>query len=246
LMIMLIAIVVILTATVVFELVHYMILALLYKNSMVSVSWDDITSYCYAYPQNDNLDIETDRKVLAISHTAMNECSPIMISGKKASDLLEQLRDQVPAKEKVIRSSVRRSANYRHSTEKQPHLVHRCPSCGVKLDIPGLPPNNIGRCGFCKNRFKLAKHGDGSLFITAMPRTVYHGKKAILKDYYKEMGVEQGASPQEIRVAYRQRVREYHPDKVASLGAELKEVAERKTRLINEAYTALKENGLAD
>lgn len=32
----------------------------------------------------------------------------------------------------------------------------------------------------------------------------------------------------------------YHPDKVASLGDELKELAEKKTKDINEAYAYLK------
>lgn len=50
------------------------------------------------------------------------------------------------------------------------------------------------------------------------------------------LGTHQNASRDEIRKAYRQRMSEYHPDKVAQLGKELREVAERKSKEINAAY----------
>jgi DnaJ-domain-containing protein 1 len=43
------------------------------------------------------------------------------------------------------------------------------------------------------------------------------------------------ASIEEINQRYRQLVMQYHPDRVAGLGPELIEVAERQTRLINAA-----------
>jgi len=50
------------------------------------------------------------------------------------------------------------------------------------------------------------------------------------------LGVNPDAGVDEIRRAYQQRMAEYHPDKVASLGAELRELAERKSKEINVAY----------
>jgi len=41
---------------------------------------------------------------------------------------------------------------------------------------------------------------------------------------------------EEIRRAYRVLMSQYHPDKVAALGDELKEVAERKSKEITLAY----------
>ncbi len=41
---------------------------------------------------------------------------------------------------------------------------------------------------------------------------------------------------EEIRAAYLMRISEYHPDKVAALGKEIREVAERKSKEINVAY----------
>jgi DnaJ like chaperone protein len=50
------------------------------------------------------------------------------------------------------------------------------------------------------------------------------------------LGVSPNAGIDEIRHAYRLRMAEYHPDKVAALGAELRALAERKTKEINVAY----------
>ena len=50
------------------------------------------------------------------------------------------------------------------------------------------------------------------------------------------LGVDPHASMEEIRQAYRLRMSEYHPDKVAGLGPELRELAERKAKEINRAY----------
>jgi DnaJ-domain-containing protein 1 len=53
------------------------------------------------------------------------------------------------------------------------------------------------------------------------------------------LGVSRDATEEEIRDAYRQQMREYHPDKVAHLGKELRELAERKAKEINIAYEEL-------
>ena len=52
------------------------------------------------------------------------------------------------------------------------------------------------------------------------------------------------ASAAEIRHSYRTLMSQYHPDKVANLGAELKAVAERKSKEINIAYEqAMRQRG---
>jgi len=51
--------------------------------------------------------------------------------------------------------------------------------------------------------------------------------------------VKPGAGPDEIRAAYRRAAQAYHPDKVAHLGSELKELAQKKFVAIQNAYNAL-------
>jgi hypothetical protein len=63
-------------------------------------------------------------------------------------------------------------------------------------------------------------------------------------DWAEILGVPPDASMGEIRAAYRQRISEYHPDRVATLGKELRELAERKSKDINTAYSlARHQNG---
>lgn len=53
------------------------------------------------------------------------------------------------------------------------------------------------------------------------------------------LGLEPGASAASIKKAYRRLVLQYHPDKVAHLGAEFRHIAEEKTKEINVAYALL-------
>jgi DnaJ-domain-containing protein 1 len=54
------------------------------------------------------------------------------------------------------------------------------------------------------------------------------------------LGLKPGFSQDDLRRAYRARVAEYHPDRVASLGPKLKRLAEEETKRITAAYAFLK------
>ena len=61
------------------------------------------------------------------------------------------------------------------------------------------------------------------------------------KDPYEVLGVKKGASVDEIKKAYREKLKKFHPDVVASLklGPEYREMFEEKTREIQKAYEQL-------
>lgn len=62
--------------------------------------------------------------------------------------------------------------------------------------------------------------------------------------WYEVLNVSPSAHANEIRRAYRNLMSQYHPDKVASLGPELRDLSERKTKEINTAYDrAMAERG---
>lgn len=65
------------------------------------------------------------------------------------------------------------------------------------------------------------------------------GREAEDDDPYHVLGVKSSASAEEIKDAYRNRMAEYHPDKVAHLGPELRALAEKKTKAIQRAYEQL-------
>jgi DnaJ like chaperone protein len=54
--------------------------------------------------------------------------------------------------------------------------------------------------------------------------------------WYEVLKVSPHASADEIHSAYKSQIRQYHPDKVASLGPEIKALAESKSKAINRAY----------
>lgn len=54
--------------------------------------------------------------------------------------------------------------------------------------------------------------------------------------FSETLGVKEPYSEEEIKSAYRKLIAQYHPDRVSSMGPEIREVAETKAKEINEAY----------
>lgn len=59
--------------------------------------------------------------------------------------------------------------------------------------------------------------------------------------YYRVLEIQPGATIDEVKAAYQRQMQQYHPDKVASLGKGLRDLAEAKSKEINEAYHAIVE-----
>jgi len=64
-------------------------------------------------------------------------------------------------------------------------------------------------------------------------------KNLTLSDAYKILEVEANASIEEIRKAYKAKVKQYHPDLVQNLGREIQELANRKLLKINYAFNLI-------
>ena len=60
-------------------------------------------------------------------------------------------------------------------------------------------------------------------------------------DPYKILHIDKSANKKELVFAYRKMVNMYHPDKIAGLAPEYREIAERKMKIINSAYKSLHE-----
>ena len=60
---------------------------------------------------------------------------------------------------------------------------------------------------------------------------------------YEVLGVKEGASEEEIKAAYKELVKKYHPDKYVN--NPLADLAEQKLQEVNEAYDMLMKNGTA-
>jgi hypothetical protein len=75
-------------------------------------------------------------------------------------------------------------------------------------------------------------------------RTSSHGVtwQETSKSPHEVLGIAVSASKEEIRIAYRKMASLYHPDKVAHLAPEFREMADRKMKEINTAYGSIKGN----
>ena len=79
------------------------------------------------------------------------------------------------------------------------------------------------------------------LFNKARPSTVDGAEPAQrLQNPYEILEVSSGSDFDAIKAAYQNKIRQYHPDKVADMGPEVQEVAEKHAQEINEAYDILK------
>ncbi len=78
-----------------------------------------------------------------------------------------------------------------------------------------------------ENKYRHGRQSGGAYPATAASQEQRH--RAVL-------GIEENADFAAIKKAYRQLSMQYHPDKVAHLGAEFKRVAEEKMKEINAAY----------
>ncbi|HSE84599.1 MAG TPA: J domain-containing protein, partial [Candidatus Binatia bacterium] len=58
-------------------------------------------------------------------------------------------------------------------------------------------------------------------------------------DPYQVLRIPTGASKEEIKAAYFNLIKQYHPDKVSHLGQEFQKLADEKAQLINRAYQIL-------
>ncbi|MFT4178678.1 MAG: J domain-containing protein [Thermomonas sp.] len=54
--------------------------------------------------------------------------------------------------------------------------------------------------------------------------------------WYEVLGVSEWASEEEVTAAWQAKQAQYHPDKVAAMGPEFRELAERKLAAIEQAY----------
>ena len=87
--------------------------------------------------------------------------------------------------------------------------------------------------------FKKDANSDNSTFQNTYQQPFAEGKH-ISTSWYRILDVAESATLPEITIQYKRKIRDYHPDKVASLGKELKDLAELKSKEINSAYSYAK------
>ena len=95
--------------------------------------------------------------------------------------------------------------------------------------------------------YKMAKGGQLTLGTPDKPKK--KKKKAKKKrrksrSPHEVLGVEPDTSDGEIRQAYQDLMRKYHPDRVANAADELRDLAHRRSKEINAAYAVLTQSAV--
>ncbi len=90
-----------------------------------------------------------------------------------------------------------------------------------------------------KNENKYSKHKDNAHKANSEYQSS-NSSQISIDDAFKVLGIDSSSSNEEIKSAYLKKMKEYHPDRVASLGKELVVLAEKKTSQINQAYSLIK------
>ena len=141
------------------------------------------------------------------------------------------------------------------TTYKNPHKsnfnnnheakIIRCRSCQKKIRIRLPLQGNRGRCPACSSSFNIEIDAYGNLKVEAASEN-YPGP-ATVSDHFKILGLESTATPDEVRSAYKKKIREYHPDRLSGtgLGEKFEKLANEESKAINTAYSTLKSKGLA-
>ena len=90
---------------------------------------------------------------------------------------------------------------------------------------------------------KVIKEIAGLLGVSGIEYDSIQGMfKEDLESAYNVLGVSSDSPNQEIKKAYRKMANKYHPDKIAHLGDEFKDIAQEKFKSVSEAYQKIKKD----
>ena len=136
---------------------------------------------------------------------------------------------------------------------EQDSFYFACVVCGRQLRI--ALPINTGRycCPACKARYQSVKASNEPFVFILVPEAERKAREDApippkrrrpvpkeVKAALALLGLTDHATFEEAKQAYRKSIQEYHHDKVAHLGPDLKKVAEQKTKEIVAAFDSIK------
>ncbi len=101
-----------------------------------------------------------------------------------------------------------------------------------------MKPNKPKSNSYSNKKFSSQSQNESSQDYQKEPSA--HDGDLVGANWFHILNVPKTASMEIITSAYKRKISEYHPDKVANLGSELKELAELKSKQINAAYNHAK------
>lgn len=169
-------------------------------------------------------------------------------------------RDRDGARQTQADTEVQNSTHNGHHASSEQHgagdsttvsqfRIFQCPHCSLRMRVQLPLIGRNSQCKKCGTRFVIGLDDHGNLHVISDTNSGQHPHDAgydvprTSEECLAILGLGPIATSEEIKAAYRMRIKEYHPDKVAHLGEKLRTVATREAQRLNLAYGFLKEKG---
>lgn len=116
----------------------------------------------------------------------------------------------------------------------------RC-SASIRLSLPA--PAEAIRCPRCRHGYRVSTVSlDPTVVLLLSDSAPARTARKVAPSAFAVLELEPTQDLARVRLAYRRLVGQYHPDKVAGLGSELRRLAESKTRELIRAYESLEKS----
>lgn len=171
--------------------------------------------------------------------------------GRQEDERQARERQEYEHREQQGRERARQEQQRREHERQNRAVVFECVDCGTGIRLQLQQGQGVYRCPSCKTEYKTIQ-GDGEQSVLlVVPTSLRRGqssdtaskrKKTIPPDVRSSLvafALGEESTFDDVRRAYREHVQQYHPDKVAHLGPELRKLAEIKTKEFNAAYQIL-------
>jgi len=134
------------------------------------------------------------------------------------------------------------------SRQEQDYIMFNCLSCSKSLRI-AFPFKSLSfRCANCSGMYEIHSVDNHRPIYLIVPKVTHRTsdapprQRAMPEEVKKALHIFElnvSVSFGEVKAKYRQCMTEYHPDKVAHLGADLRKLAEAKSKEYNAAYSII-------
>lgn len=188
---------------------------------------------------------------------------------KARRERLRRVREQIDQRRRAKETAASRSSSHpgnSHESEPETRTSGRarggeptssdarvtvlpCVQCSTSLRLTLPLPSEFFRCPNCRHGYTVRVAGTDLLVLVVMPEPVHGGGEgraggpqsipAEVLRAYVSLGLEPTQDLARIRREFRNLVAQYHPDKVAALGPDLRHLAETKMRELNTAHEVL-------
>lgn len=124
-------------------------------------------------------------------------------------------------------------------TSQQISQIISCEFCGKRLRLYSPLQKGIYSCPECQSEFRAFQFGAEIFTVFSGHKKITHNKPDL--EPYNVLGIDYGASLEEVKNAYRKKMHSCHPDKVSEMAPEIKKLAEDMAKKINQAYKKILE-----